>query len=103
MARVYSAGQVKTVRVESAKASDVEGEGFFFEGMRGGRAMAFPRPAVRVRPPMLEFDDLDAKGELERAVRSFKDAVKRSAESKLQLKEPLMSDLRKFATLRKTA
>ena len=100
--RIYSAGQVKTVRVESAKASDVEGEGFFY-GLRGGRATAFPRPAGRVRPPMLEFDDMGAKGDMERAVQSFKDAVKRSAESKVQLKEPLMLDLKRFAALRKIA
>ena len=98
--RVYSAGQVKTVRVEAAKASDVEGEGFFFQGMQGGRAMAFPRPTVRVRPPNFEFDDMGAKVEMERAVKSLKDAVKRSADLKLQLKEPLV-DFKGFAKMRK--
>lgn len=101
--RVYSAGQVKTVRVESAKASDVEGEGFYIQGLRGGRATAFPRPAVRVRPPMLEFDDMGAKADMERAVQSMKEAVKRSAESKIQLKEPLLLELKRFAALRKIA
>lgn len=52
---------------------------------------------------MLEFDDMGAKADMERAVQSMKEAVKRSAESKIQLKEPLLLDLKRFAALRKIA
>jgi predicted metalloprotease with PDZ domain len=107
--RVYSAGQVKTVRVESVKASDIEGEGFFFEGsgaLGKIRTMTLPRAAVRVRPPTVEFDELPAnaamKADLERAARSFQEAFERRLEPQLKLRERLRNDaLRKVTIARK--
>ena len=106
--RVYSAGQVKTVRVESVKASDIEGEGFFFDG--GGalgriRSMTLPRPGtVRVRPPSVEFPDFPtnsarSKAQIEESIRSLQDALKLRTE---RLSEQFKTDaIRKIATARK--
>jgi predicted metalloprotease with PDZ domain len=59
--RVVSGGQVRTVRVPSVKASEIEGEGamFRFSGPDGAvRTITVPRAkAIRVRPPA-EFQDL---------------------------------------------
>ena len=79
--RVYSNGQTKTVRVEAAKASDVEGEGFFFNGNGMFRSFAMPRGAVRVRPPSVEyFYDAPAraaiKADLERSMKVLKESLK---------------------------
>ena len=88
--RVYSAGQVKTVRVEAAKASDVEGEGFFFDGGKGGiRSITIPRgTAIRVRPPSAEFDLQPAKAaikaDIERSMQTLKEALKAVPEAKLK-------------------
>jgi hypothetical protein len=107
--RVYSAGQVKTVRVESVKASDIEGEGFFFDGngVAGKiRSIMVPRATVRLRPPSVEFEELPAKAalkaDMERTVRSFQGALKRSVEPQLRLREQLKSEaLRKVTIARK--
>jgi predicted metalloprotease with PDZ domain len=82
--RVYSAGQVKTVRVEAAKASDVEGQGLFFNGNAMGRVRSFALPrgatTIRVRPPQVEYDPMPAKAalkaDIERSVKSFKELMK---------------------------
>jgi len=83
--RVYSNGQTKTVRVEAAKASDVEGEGFFgFDGnaFTKLRTMTLPR-AVRVRPPTVEYqydDNAPAKkaikADLEKSMKVLKESLK---------------------------
>lgn len=79
--RVYSNGQTRTVRVEAAKASDVEGEGFFFNGNAMGRfPMTIPRP-VRVRPPTVEYyydgPAKDAiKSDIERSMKTLKESLK---------------------------
>lgn len=88
--RVYSAGQVKTVRVESVKASEIEGDGFgfFFDNGAETRAFTLPRAAVRVRPPSVEFDGFQtkaaAKVDMERALRTFNE-LKLNVEPKLKL------------------
>ena len=91
--RVYSGGQVKTVRVESAKASDVEGRGFFFDGNAPGRVRSFavPRGAstIRVRPPQVEYEPMPArallKADAERSVQTLKEMLKeRAADAKLK-------------------
>ena len=81
--RVYSNGQTRTVRVEAAKASDVEGEGFFFDGNALGRVRTLTAPrAVRVRPPTFqyEFDPAPAKGafksDIERSMKVLKESLK---------------------------
>ncbi len=105
--RVYSAGQVRTVRVESVKASDIEGEGFFFDGGGFGKIrMTLPRAAVRVRPPSIEFDELPAKAtlkaDMERTLRSYQETLKRSVEPQIRLKEQSKSEaLRKVTIARK--
>lgn len=80
--RVYSNGQTKTVRVEAAKASDVEGEGFFFDGNAFGRLRGVTVPrAVRVRPPSVEYyydgPAKDAiKSDIERSMKTLKESLK---------------------------
>jgi predicted metalloprotease with PDZ domain len=103
--RVYSAGQVKTVRVEAAKASDVEGDGFFFDGNALGRLRTLTMPrgtTIRVRPPTVEYDGLRAratiKAELERATRSFQDALKQRVMPEVKLKT---ETLRKVSAARR--
>lgn len=80
--RVYSNGQTKTVRVEAAKASDVEGEGFFFNGNGMLRSFTLPRgSAVRVRPPSVDYyydgparDQI--KSDIERSMKALKETLK---------------------------
>lgn len=105
--RVYSAGQVKTVRVEAAKASDVGGETFFFDGNRTGgvRMITVPR-ATRARPPIGEFEPQPAraaiKADLERSMETMKEAIKRSAEVQTKLRSQINGEvLRKLSTARK--
>lgn len=105
--RVYSAGQVKTVRVEAAKASDVGGESFFFNGngLGGVRSITVPR-AVRARPPIGAYDPLPAKpaikADIERSMESLKAATWRSAEVQTKLRSQLNTDaLKKLMTARK--
>lgn len=104
--RVYSAGQVKTVRVESVKASDIEGEGFYFDGGAFGRirSMTLPRAgAVRVRPPSVEFQGFapaPSKIELEKSIRSLQGALRMRASA---LNEPMkLEPLRKVSVVRKS-
>ena len=83
--RVYSNGQTRSVRVEAAKASDVEGEGFFGFG-RGSigpaRIITVPRgAATRIRPPMVEYQyDARAKDmikeDMERSMKVLKESLK---------------------------
>ena len=105
--RVYSAGQVKTVRVEAAKASDVGGETFFFNGngLGGVRSIVVPR-AIKARPPNEEFEPLPAKtaikADIERSMETMKAAIKRSADVQTKLRSQINSDvLRKLSTARK--
>lgn len=52
--RVVTNGQARTVRVEAVKASEIEGEGFFFSGSNGPmqmlRKIQVPNGGVIVRP-----------------------------------------------------
>lgn len=99
--RVYSAGQVKTVRVEAAKASDVGGESFFFsgDGLGGVRMMTAPR-AIRARPPIDEFEP--AKAAIERSLQSAREAIKRSADVQMKLRSQMNGEVfRKLSTARK--
>ena len=105
--RVYSAGQVKTVRVEAAKASDVGGESLFFggNGFGGVRAITVPR-AARSRPPIEEHDLFPAKAaikaDMDRVKESAREAFKRSADAQMKLRSQLNSEvLRKLSTARK--
>lgn len=104
--RVYSAGQVKTVRVEAVKASEIEGEGFFFDGGGFGRirSMMLPRAGtVRVRPPAVEFQGFSPKAEVEKSIRSRQGALKVRAAT-LPLGEPLkLEALKKVSVLRKSS
>lgn len=107
--RVYSAGQVKTVRVEAAKASDVQGEGFFFDGSALGRlrTMTWPRGSmIRVRPPIVEYDPAPARAairaDVERTVRAFQEAQKLRAAAQVRVREQLRTDaIRKLSAVRK--
>jgi hypothetical protein len=102
--RVYSAGQTRTVRVESAKASEVGGEGFFFNGT-SGRMMTIPR--VRVRPPSVEFDDFPMrfqnKAELESRLRSLRETLRSTIEPSLKLRSQLQSELQKKVSVLRSA
>lgn len=98
--RVYSAGQVKNVRVEAAKASDVEGEGFFFRNGTG-RAIAIPRPAM-VKPPAFDFDGFAATAKarmgMERSMRELQDNIKLRVQPQLRLQQQLQGELRRKVT-----
>ena len=105
--RVYSAGQIKTVRVEAAKASDIGGESFFFNGngFGGVRTMTMPR-VIRTRPPIEEFEPQPAKAaikaDIERSMQSVKEAMKRSADVHMKLRSQIDGEvLRKLSTARK--
>ena len=102
--RVYSSGQTRTVRVESAKASDLQGEGFFFNN--GVRSFAVPR-AVRVRPPGVEFDDFTTrartKAEFETNLRALQGALRQGIEPTLKLREQLRNELPRLMMLRSSA
>ena len=103
--RVYSAGQVKTVRVEAAKASDVGGEAFFFNGngQGGFRSFTVPR-AIKARPPIEDFEPAKAaiKADIERSMESIKEAVKRSTEVQTKLRSQINADVfKKLSTTRK--
>jgi serine protease Do len=105
--RVYSAGQVKTVRVEAGRAADVGGEAFFFNGngLGGVRTITVPR-AIRARPPIDGFEPQPAKAaikaDVERTMESVKEAVRRSAEVQTKLRSQMNPEvLKKLSTLRK--
>lgn len=91
--RVYSAGQVKTVRVEAVKASEIESDGFFFGAPGRVRTMTLPRGGViRLNP-----GSADTKAQVERSVRTLQEALKRSAEAGAKVE---LEALRKLTTLR---
>ena len=98
--RVYNAGQVRTVRVESAKASDIEGESFFFGFGPNGlyRTMVMPRGAIRARPPGAEFDGVQ-KEKIEEMLRQIQAKVKTNIEPTIQLREKLKTDAIKKAVV----
>jgi predicted metalloprotease with PDZ domain len=104
--RVYSAGQTRTVRVESVKASEIEGEGFFFDGgaLSRIRSMTIPRPGtVRVRPPSVEIQEFPLRAELEKSLRSARQALEERAAT-LRLGEKLRSQAaRKVSILRSSS
>ena len=101
--RVYSAGQVRSVRVESAKASDIEGESFFFGPNGLYRTMVMPRGAIRLRPPGAEFDDVQ-KQKIEQMLREVQARVKTNIEPTIKLSEKLKTDaIRKAVVIRQSS
>jgi predicted metalloprotease with PDZ domain len=104
--RVYSGGQTKTIRVVAAKASDVEGENFFFRSGSLGpvRAITIPRGGlIRTRPPKVEYDLNPAKAtlkaDMERSVKTLKESLKESV-PQAKLKSELMKKATTARTLR---
>jgi predicted metalloprotease with PDZ domain len=96
--RVYSSGQMRTVRVTAVKASEIEGEGFLSGTYQWTypstiRSMTMPRAgAVRVRPPAeFEefFNDARTKAEFEKSLKAAQEAFKSSAKAMAPLKEQL--------------
>jgi len=101
--RVYNAGQVRTVRVESAKASDIEGESFFFGPNGLYRTMVMPRGAIRLRPPSAEFDGVQ-KEKIEDMLRQIQAKVKTNIEPTIKLQEKLKTEaLRKAMVIRQSS
>jgi predicted metalloprotease with PDZ domain len=101
--RVYNAGQVRTVRVESAKASDIEGESFFFGPNGLYRTMVMPRGAIRLRPPSAEFDGVQ-KEKIEEMLRQIQAKVKTNIEPTIKLQEKLKTEaLRKAMVIRQSS
>jgi serine protease Do len=91
--RVYSGGQVKTVRVEAVKASEIESERFFFSAPGRVRTMTLPRGGViRLNP-----GSASTKAEMERSLRTLQEALKKSALPEAQLKSDVF---RKLSTVR---
>jgi predicted metalloprotease with PDZ domain len=102
--RIISSGQVRTLRVGSVKASEVQGEGAFFRFNNGsGGTITLPRArAMKVRPPgAFEFqnflDGASAKLEMEKALRSFDDAIKTQKEETSEFQKQLKSQLKSGA------
>jgi serine protease Do len=99
--RVYSGGQTKTIRVEAAKASDVEGEGFFFGFGRNGpvRTITIPRGAALRATPSLKYDLEPARAtlraDMERTMKAFKETLKSAPHVRLKSDPP-----RKITTTR---
>jgi predicted metalloprotease with PDZ domain len=95
--RVYSAGQVRTVRVEAAKAADVHGDGFFFGGS-GLRTITVPRGAM-VRPPSFNQSPMNERNriELENRLRSLRGAFQSSLEPQLKLRDQLRNNIERMA------
>lgn len=76
--RFYSAGQVKTVRVEAVKASEIQGESFFFGSPSGIRSITVPRAGtIRVRPPTVQLSPgrTMLKVDVERSLRALKQSA----------------------------
>jgi serine protease Do len=101
--RVYSGGQTKSIRVEAAKASDVESETFFFGqgGIGPARAVTIPRGGVIFRrPPSAEFYPDPAKtalkADVERSMKVLKESLKESVPQAKLKSEPM----RKVTTAR---
>ena len=105
--RVWSGGQVRTVRLGSVKASEIEGEGFFFNfGGPNIRTMTMPRArAIKVRPPEFEFqsflDGAQMKLEIEKANRAFKAALSTEADAATKFRDKVKAEALKKASLRK--
>ncbi len=110
--RVWSGGQVRTVRVGSVKASEIEGEGFFFN-FNGPmiRSMTMPRArTMKLRPPGVFEDYLDGakmKLDLERSNRALEEALGKRTDAMLQfqekLKEQVKTEALKKASLRRAS
>jgi serine protease Do len=108
--RVWSGGQVRTVRVGSVKASEIEGDGFFFN-FNGPmiRSMTMPRArTLKLGPPNV-FEDLlhGARMKLDIEQRVLKEALDRNNDTVLRfqekLKDQLKTDALKKATLRRVS
>ena len=95
--RVWSNGQVKSVRVEAAKASAVEGDAFYFDGVSGllnRLRTTMPQGGLRVIPRISTGMDIPAvaipKVEMERRLRETADAARQHrAGPQLMLKQRL--------------
>jgi predicted metalloprotease with PDZ domain len=97
--RVWSGGQVRTVRVGSVKASEIEGEGFLFNFNGNAiRSKTMPRArTIKLRPPGVVEDYLDGaqmKLDLERSNRALKEALGQRADAMLQLQEKLKEQVK---------
>ena len=92
--RVYSAGQVRTVRVESMQASDLDNDGFMFQNGNGVRSITIPR--FRTRPPGEESDEmpmaLRRRTELESSLRELQSRLRSRVMPSMTLREELRSD-----------
>jgi predicted metalloprotease with PDZ domain len=102
--RIISSGQVRTLRVGSVKASEIEGDGFrvFRFNNGGGGMITLPRArAMKARPPAFEFqnflDDASTKLEMEKALRSFEDAIKTQKDETVEFQKQLKSQLKSGA------
>ena len=87
--RVYSAGQVKTVRVEAVKASEIQGDTFLFGSPSGIRSITVPRAGtIRVRPPTVQTSPgrTMLKTDVEHSLRTFQPALKQSVVPQAKLK-----------------
>lgn len=98
--RVYSAGQVRTVRIEAAKASDLRSGGFFFDGANGGRVqpLFIPRSGGVRAGPRVDIQDFpaverleDVRRELQRSLRSTRSAAERTRQATERLRVQLRS------------
>jgi len=105
--RVISGGQVRTVRVVSVKASEIEGDGFFsFSVPAGTRTMTLPRArAIKVRPPGVEFqeflDDASAKLEVEKMHKALENTFKLQKEATTEFQKQLMKSQLKTEAMKK--
>jgi predicted metalloprotease with PDZ domain len=96
--RVVSNGQERTVRVEAVKASEIEGESFYFS--TPGRTITIPRS--RTRPPTVEYLEpgrARIRADVERSLQMLREAVRPRAGSEAKLKADAV---RKLSAVRAT-
>jgi len=101
--RVWSGGQVRTLRLASVKASDIENEGFLFNfngaGVGGAiRSFRLPRAGtIKLQsPPVFQdfYDGARMKFEIEKANGALKQALKQQDDAVIQFREKLKDQIK---------
>ena len=109
--RVWAGGQVRTLRVGSVKASEIEGEGLFFNFGVGPRIRTIKMPparTIKLRSPNVFEDFPDgAQMKLDIQQRALKAALDKNNDAMLQfqekLKDQIKTDALKKASLRRVS
>ena len=100
--RVWSGGQVRTLRLASVKASELPNEGFFFNFNNGSggaiRSIRLPRAGtIKLQsPPVFQdfYDGARLKLEIEKANGALKQALKQQDDAVIQFREKLKDQIK---------